>query len=106
MEIKKNSFTADGIVYKVGDKIGDYEITKITHEFPFGHGAHAEPMLAISAMKNGKERKASVDYSFPTKSSIIWQLNRPRGGRRARKTHRRKSHKRRTHKRRTHSRRN
>jgi hypothetical protein len=102
--MNRESFSIGKKEYRVGDKVGDWEITKI--ELVFGTGQHGEPSQYVTFKKDGKEKRVYVDLYYVTQNDIIRSLSAAYGGKRSRKTHKRRTHKRKTHKRRTHRRRN
>lgn len=107
--MEARSFKLNGKEFKKGDKIGDWEVSRVEMRF-FGH--NEPPMMFVIFKKGNSVKTIEVDFhGATTENSLKNKLSRGgkrSGGKRStrkrstrkRKTHRRKSHKRSTHKRR------
>lgn len=88
-----NTFLIGRTLYKVGDKIGDWEAIKVEH------GRDTYEIIDIVTFKKGDVEKTIFGTFYQTEDSILRILNANSGGKR-RKTQRRKTQRRKTHKRR------
>ena len=92
--MEARSFKLNGKEFKKGDKIGDWEVSRIEMRF---YGRNEPPMMFVIFKKGNSVKTIEVDFHGKTTENSLKNML-SRGGKR--KTHRRKSHKRRTHKRR------